>query len=232
MKVQLQFVHSRTPRLLLRAGAGLWTAFLFCAIASASAPSVPVLPEAAYSYGLIGAPWTIADLDGDQHPDLANSASAGVDIQGYLYRVEVQLSSGAVNGSFTVSTANRLGLNIMPRDVDGDHDLDLVITSGALRQPVGIWLNDGQGRFGRADSSLYPVPVQFEEISFVQPPIDYFCLLSTDEAQRVNLGIAPVTLRGPPVSVAGNTEVGSLVWYSFHFAGDTQPRAPPVLIHS
>jgi hypothetical protein len=131
-------------------------ALLFSAVASASGPAVPVLPDTAISRGLLTNPWTIADLDGDHSPDLAKSSEVGMGVHGHVYRVEFQLSGELPNRPFTVSTGNHLGLNIVPRDIDGDSDLDLVITTGVLHQPVGVWLNDGKGAFTRADDSLYP----------------------------------------------------------------------------
>jgi hypothetical protein len=35
--------------------------------------------------------------------------------------------------------------------VDGDWDLDLIITSARTLSPVGVWINDGHGGFNRSD---------------------------------------------------------------------------------
>jgi hypothetical protein len=39
--------------------------------------------------------------------------------------------------------------------VDGDHNLDLVITSRFGREPVGVWINDGHGRFTPENADAY-----------------------------------------------------------------------------
>src|SRR5437773_579501 len=54
------------------------------------------------------------------------------------------------------------GFHLSPRDVDGDHDLDIVVTAGILRQPVAIWINDGQGGFSEGDLLSHPAPSGWE----------------------------------------------------------------------
>jgi hypothetical protein len=171
-------------------------------------------------------------LDGDHRPDLANSIPAGVDVQGFQYRVEFQLSSGWASEAFTVSTSNRLGLNIVPRDVDGDHDLDLVITSGALRQPVGIWLNDGKGGFSQTDASLYPVEDRTEETWQFQACIDQSCLFCTDEAQRPSCLIPSASIHGPPANRFTRNDVGSSDSVSSDLALQNLTRGPPASLRS
>jgi hypothetical protein len=97
--------------------------------------------------------WAFADLDGDKQPDLA---IAHVPSANSLYHVNLRLSGNGASSGFDIRLDQRSGLTISAQDVDGDHDLDLVITSGILRQPVGVWLNDGVGNFSKGDSSLYP----------------------------------------------------------------------------
>jgi hypothetical protein len=215
---------------ILRSCAALWAAVMYCAVASIAAPGIPVLPESAISHGLV-TPWTIADLDGDHRPDLANSTPAGVNVQGFRYRVEFQLSSGLASESFTVSTSNYLGLNIVPRDVDGDHDLDLVITSGVLREPVGIWLNDGQGGFSRADASLYPVEDRTEEIWQFQAPVDQSCLSCTDET-RPSFSSPSASIHGPPANRFIRNDVGSSDSVSSDHALQNSTRGPPASLRS
>jgi hypothetical protein len=100
--------------------------------------------------------WAIGDFDGDQRPDLARTEVAGSGPRDGRYRVQISLSGSGMASSFEVHLARPAGLNIEARDIDGDHDLDLVVTAGLLHQRVGLWINDGQGNFTEADSSLYP----------------------------------------------------------------------------
>lgn len=92
----------------------------------------------------------VADFDGDGLPDLAIARAEGWSPSGYRYRIDLDLSTRAGLSSFTVS-AQRGGLRITPRDVNGDWDLDLVITTAWSFTPVGVWINDGHGGFARGD---------------------------------------------------------------------------------
>jgi hypothetical protein len=95
----------------------------------------------------------LADLDGDRRADLAYSSPQGVVNGAYRYRVDVHLTTGP-GTTFDVDSKALGGLHISALDIDGDNDLDLVITSQFGREPVGVWINDGHGQFtqGRADS--------------------------------------------------------------------------------
>ncbi len=72
----------------------------------------------------------------------------------YRYRVDVHLSA-ETSTAFEVDSGAGGGLHISARDVDGDTDLDLVITSAFGREPVGVWLNDGRGRFTEGGTAAY-----------------------------------------------------------------------------
>lgn len=95
--------------------------------------------------------FAIADFDGDHQADLARvnrTAGSGG------YSIDLQLSTGYLR---TIPlSAGRSGLSIEARDVDGDGDVDLVVRSQWLRQPVAVFLNDGHGSFSRAAPSLFP----------------------------------------------------------------------------
>jgi len=97
----------------------------------------------------------IADLDGDGRPDFAIVRSESWGPNAFQYRIELALTTRVGPSSFTIS-AEEGGVRIVPRDVDGDGDLDLVITSAWSLAPVGVWINDGHGRFTQGDPTAYP----------------------------------------------------------------------------
>jgi hypothetical protein len=96
----------------------------------------------------------ISDFDGDFHPDLA-SVQAGSTTSGNTnYWIQLQLSAAGPQSIRLVAPSG--GLQIEARDVNGDHAVDLVLTTSSLRQPVAIFLNDGHGGFSRAPSADFP----------------------------------------------------------------------------
>jgi hypothetical protein len=99
--------------------------------------------------------WTVADLDGDHNPDIAQTRGIGQDGPNYLYRVELKLSQAGTAASFTFSDTDSLGVNVAAIDVDGDHDLDLVISARFRHERIGVWINDGKGSFIQNSHSLF-----------------------------------------------------------------------------
>jgi len=98
--------------------------------------------------------FAIADFDGDLRPDLA-SIQAGRSTSGTnSYWIQLQLS--AVGQQSIQLDAPAGGLLIEARDVNGDHAVDLVLATAWFRQPVAIFLNDGHGRFSRAEPTAFP----------------------------------------------------------------------------
>jgi hypothetical protein len=97
----------------------------------------------------------VGDFDGDRRADFAVAQPQGLVNGAYRYRVEVLLSAQPAT-AFEIDWGAPGGLHISTRDVDGDLDLDLVITSEFGRQPVGVWINDGNGRFTPGQMQKYP----------------------------------------------------------------------------
>jgi len=110
----------------------------------------------------------VADLDGDHIPDIASGISTGHTSEGYSYRVDLDFSGNPVAKTLSVFSDDSTGLNIEAVDIDGDHDLDLIIT-GRLSKPISVWLNDGRGRFTQGDLAKYVLSV-WQTRSAVQSP--------------------------------------------------------------
>jgi len=101
-----------------------------------------------------GLPFAIADFDGDTRPDLASVQSSASGSSNTNYRIQLQLSETGRQSIELVAPAG--GLRIEARDVNGDHAVDLVLTTAWFREPVAIYLNDGHGRFSRAEPDAFP----------------------------------------------------------------------------
>ncbi len=89
--------------------------------------------------------WSLGDLDGDRVADLADAGPGLREGDRYVYKVQIDLSHSGM-ASFDVHGATA-SIRLCLRDIDGDHDRDLVVFDPSSAVPVGIWLNDGAGHF-------------------------------------------------------------------------------------
>jgi hypothetical protein len=128
---------------------------------SESKHQFPALPQY-----LSGSVWVFGDLDGDHKPDVAKGHPSGRTEAGYLYEVQLQLSGAERSTSLTVFHNNALGLRISGIDIDGDNDIDLIISDRFSRKHTGVWLNDGKGRFTRSAAGRF-APYSDEDLAFV-----------------------------------------------------------------
>jgi hypothetical protein len=102
-----------------------------------------------------GLPFAFADFNGDNHPDFASiqpgdRKSANTSD----YWIEVRLSQSGTRLIHLVAQSG--GLNVEARDVNGDHAVDLVLTTAWASRPVAILLNDGHGNFRRVEPASFP----------------------------------------------------------------------------
>ena len=101
-----------------------------------------------------GQSFTITDFDGDRRPDLATVRTGVSDLSRADYWIQLKLTT---TGRQSIRVVARVGgLQIAARDVNGDHAVDLVLTTAFLRQPVAILLNDGHGNFTRVAPAAFP----------------------------------------------------------------------------
>jgi hypothetical protein len=98
-------------------------------------------------------PFAVADFDGDSQLDIATVQTGQFGSLETKYWIHFQLSSGP--RQFILVTAPSGGLHIVPRDVNGDNALDLVVTTAAQHQPVAVLLNDGRGNFTAHDPGQF-----------------------------------------------------------------------------
>jgi hypothetical protein len=96
----------------------------------------------------------IADFDGDLRPDSA-TVQPGRNATG-RENYSIQLKFSAMGAQSMQLDAPSGGLRIEARDVNGDHAVDLILTTAWLREPVAILLNDGHGNFSRSEPSAFP----------------------------------------------------------------------------
>jgi len=110
-----------------------------------------------------GPQFAIADFDGDLRPDLA-SIQAGPNSSGTTsYRINLQLTAAGPQSIGVIAPSG--GLLITARDVNGDHAVDLLLTTAWFRQPVAILLNDGHGNFSRVEPIVFPGAFEESEIN-------------------------------------------------------------------
>jgi hypothetical protein len=118
---------------------------------AAAGTDVPRAPATSFGPSLS---FSVADFDGDLRPDLASVQTGKSDDSRTDYWIQLQLSAAGRQTFQIVAPIG--GLQIAARDVNGDHALDLVLTTTWLRQPVAILLNDGHGSFSRVDPTAFP----------------------------------------------------------------------------
>jgi hypothetical protein len=174
--------------------------------------------------------WAIADFDGDNRPDVAIANPARKN----AYQLDLQLSANSAEQiALPALSSSPFGLHLTPRDVDGDRDLDIVVTNGILRQPVAIWINDGHGVFLQGDLASYPISSGPE--TFFVPPEGPQKLAHGlfVPVRRFRFGLPPV---GGLLRTDGCTGILALDRSSLVIA--TRPadersvRAPPALLPS
>jgi len=134
----LRFAAGRL--LLLLAAGSAFQAFA----AGVGNPELPI----PYSAPSSVSGWVLADLNGDQQIDLASASSGLSDTGGYAQEVRVTL--GASHETFFRFQSRGATVELSSRDVDGDHDGDLIVFEPLSNQPISVWLNDGAGAFHEA----------------------------------------------------------------------------------
>jgi hypothetical protein len=200
----------------------VWTFSASQGFASAAEPeSAPVTQQS-------NSVWSFTDLDGDLQPDLVRSTPDGSDRTGYRFQVEFEMSAGRRSAPIPIHTSDAWGMQMAPRDVDGDHDLDLVVTGGAYRSPVGVWINDGRGGFTPSDQRLYPAWIWLEgwSLSGFHPRTSHDTALMASHSDGPGITLRTfLAISDSGVRLNGNFENRRA---DVAFTGGASPRAPPV----
>jgi hypothetical protein len=171
-----------------------------------------------------GQKFAIGDLDGDRRPDLAYVETGRSDVSLTDYWIQLQLT--ASQRQTILVTAPTGGLEIVARDVNGDHALDLVLTTVWLKQPVAILLNDGHGSFSQVDPTIFPEAFDEPGTSWGSPDQQTLDAIGFPPQSRAGGCWAGVRLPFPRSQVDGvpSSDCGSLLAPFFipHLG-----RAPP-----
>ena len=171
--------------------------------------------------------WVLSDVDGDHRPDFAAGQRLGRTTDGYFYRVEVQLSSDASSSSFTVFHNNALGLRITTVDIDGDNDIDLIVSDRFFRQHIGTWLNDGKGHFVKSLPGRFS-PNSGSDLAFVTVDLNLGGPPTVDKQQRRHPDYLPDAELMPPSLRRGSAlNRHSVEWLCSFGANSLHQRAPP-----
>lgn len=172
--------HSETPRKLSRRTSPsdnrrlsrisfLWIAlFLALGIAGSSTSEAADIRSAPLISVGPGPQFTIADFDGDLRPDLVSVRSELNSSATTQYWIELQLSATRRQSIQVVGPFG--GLLIEARDLNGDHAVDLVLSSRGKRESLAVLLNDGHGHFSKADPTSFAGAVSKSETSLESPP--------------------------------------------------------------
>jgi len=130
---------------------------------AAQNPPVLVLPSP-----LFNGAGAVGDFDNDRQVDYVFASSVGFPGQRNRYRIQVHLT-GHPSTVIELDPGIVIGLQIAALDIDRDKDLDLVITT-RFGDPVGVWINDGDGTFSQGDLSAYAKSIwQQTGTSFEKP---------------------------------------------------------------
>ncbi len=149
-----------------------WLALLFvCAgLGLGARGKAASLPGGSGSAASLMSRFTIADFDGDNRPDVATVEIGQVGASHARYWIGFQMSAGE-HQSIGL-TAPIGGLEIASRDVNGDHRLDLIVTTTWFKNPVVVLLNDGHGNFTVTDPAVFSAGSLTPEEIWTLPSLD------------------------------------------------------------
>jgi hypothetical protein len=126
--------------------------FLFLGFVSGSGAAAANVQNPPVTSVEPGLQFAIADFDGDLRPDIVSIQAGPSDLTHTDYWLRLRLTT---TGWESIRVVTPVGIiRLVARDVNGDNAPDLLLTS-SLKQPVTILLNDGHGKFSRADPAAF-----------------------------------------------------------------------------
>jgi hypothetical protein len=200
-------------------------AFFFASVcgvtgrAGAQAPDALRVPVTSIGPGL---QFAIADFDGDHRPDIAYVPAGQGSPGNNSYCVDFQLSSKGRSCFHLLAPSG--GLFVEARDVNGDHAIDLVVSTAWFRRPVAVLLNDGHGSFTAAIPAAFPdafqqtVRTTFYAQQRAADPIGALT--------QSRLGVCTETLLPHPFSATRFRSLASVIFLPSHFFSN-HGRDPP-----
>jgi hypothetical protein len=201
---------------------------ILCGLSSAQVFVSSPAGKAEFLPPAISSAWSFTDLDGDRQSDVVRSTAVGPEGLEYRYNIEFKMSTGRFSAPITVRSDDAWGVQVASRDVDGDHDMDLVVTGGAPRHPLGVWTNDGEGNFTGADARQFSLSVWLDGISLCgsmpAAPDTAVDMLSNSSPVVMSLNRAQ-TLSDAGVLLLTHTMVDRA---KSAVPSGTRPRAPPL----
>jgi hypothetical protein len=168
----------------------------------------------------------VGDFDHDGHPDVAAVDRVSARGGETHYALEIDLANGATE-NIAFSSAQP-ALDVALADIDHDGDLDIVVTQVLSRAIVGVWINDGTGRFAQAIIGPGSAPTLPSSIAqTLSPDVQPAPVLAT-ASRAVFAGESPLR-----TSARARTSARVLSGLSHH-PGSAGPfpfgsRAPPAL---
>ena len=165
--------------------------------------------------------WAVADFNGDHRPDLITASSTRNLAGSYTHDVQISLG-GAQPGSLTFASFDA-HIRLRARDVDGDHDADLVVLGSVSSIPIDLWLNDGKGHFRHGDASTLPAERQTASLECQEPDDDTLATV-TDEQNPL---AAPPTTLWAQAAVTGQPVIVPIRHLLTFDRANIRSRAPP-----